>query len=99
MLSILHVEQNILEDYVRAEPLYDDVYTFTIRVPGGFGEIGAVILHHDMGNEMYAKEIKLEGFPDGSSITIHCNSWVQPGSIRRIFFTNKVGFLYIIHTT
>ncbi|XP_050387717.1 linoleate 13S-lipoxygenase 2-1, chloroplastic-like [Argentina anserina] len=63
---------------------------FTIRP--GFGEIGAVLLQNLHCREAYIQTIHLTGFPNGSTVTLLCTSWVHPNHLnaqKRVFFTNK----------
>lgn len=63
-------------------------YTCTFDVGHEFGDIGGVILRNRNREEIYVKEIYIDGF-SSSRIAFNCESWLQPDS-KRIFFTNKV---------
>ncbi|KGN54488.2 linoleate 13S-lipoxygenase 2-1, chloroplastic [Cucumis sativus] len=73
------------------ESVVEEIYEAKLEVPSNFGEIGAVIVGNYNQNEMYIKEVDLSGLTSGS-LTIPCNSWVQPKTVdptQRVFFTNK----------
>ncbi|KAJ4834858.1 hypothetical protein Tsubulata_012964 [Turnera subulata] len=59
------------------------------NVPAGFREVGAVLVQNPLpAQEMYVKEIALEGFASGP-VKISCESIVHPKQNKRVFFTNK----------
>ncbi|KAJ9174433.1 hypothetical protein P3X46_013076 [Hevea brasiliensis] len=63
----------------------------TLKVPDGFGEVGAVLIENEHHKEIFIESIVLEGFPQGP-ITVSCNSWAHSkhdNPKKRIFFTNK----------
>lgn len=67
-------------------------YQADIKVPEGFGEIGAVLIENEHHLEMYVKTIILTGLPTGS-IDVNCNTWVHSkfdNPEKRVFFPNKV---------
>lgn len=72
-------------------------YEAEFQVPVDFGEIGAILVVNEHVLEMYLKDIVLDGLPNGL-VTVTCESWVQPNTSNdpRIFFTNKVGFKFVM---
>lgn len=78
----------------------EEIHEAGFKIPSDFGEIGAVIVENHNEEEMYVKQVELSGLqPSGDpfTITISCNSWVQPKTLipdqNRVFFTNKVSSL------
>ncbi|XP_022153751.1 linoleate 13S-lipoxygenase 2-1, chloroplastic-like [Momordica charantia] len=74
----------------------EEIHEAGFKIPSDFGEIGAVIVENHNEEEMYVKQVELSGLqPSGDpfTITISCNSWVQPKTLipdqNRVFFTNK----------
>ncbi|GER25055.1 lipoxygenase [Striga asiatica] len=70
----------------------ESYYEAKIEIPEDFGEIGAVIIENEHKKEMFIKDILLEGLSSSGSITVTCNSWVQPSNEnleKRVFFSNK----------
>ncbi|XP_004308210.1 PREDICTED: linoleate 13S-lipoxygenase 2-1, chloroplastic-like [Fragaria vesca subsp. vesca] len=68
------------------------IYESELSVPAGFGEIGAVQIENEHRKEIYIQTIDLTGFPNGSTLTIPCKSWVHSkhnNTQKRVFFTNK----------
>ncbi|KAG6437949.1 hypothetical protein SASPL_102880 [Salvia splendens] len=65
-------------------------YESSFEIPDDFGEIGAVILENEHRQEMFVKNISLDGFPSGS-INIYCDSWIHSkydDPEKRVFFSN-----------
>ncbi|CAL1409500.1 unnamed protein product [Linum trigynum] len=66
-------------------------YEVEIEVPDDFGEVGAVIVENEHGNERLLIDIVLDGFVNGP-VNVVCDSWVHPkskDSKNRVFFTTK----------
>ncbi|KAL8548815.1 hypothetical protein ACS0TY_007905 [Phlomoides rotata] len=62
-------------------------YEASFDIPEDFGEIGAVLIENQHRQEMYVKNIVLDG-----SLHITCDSWIQPKSDnpeKRLFFSDK----------
>lgn len=72
-------------------------YEATFELPAEFGNVGAVLVENEHSNEVFLKNIVLDGFPDGP-VNLTCNSWIQPKHntpIKRAFFANKVSIYHI----
>jgi lipoxygenase len=87
------LEKETIKGYAqKIEREEDEVkYEFEFEVPSEFGEIGAVLVQNEYQNEIFLKQIQLDGFPNGPLI-FSCDSWVQSKNDvpdPRIFFTNK----------
>ncbi|XP_058071094.1 linoleate 13S-lipoxygenase 2-1, chloroplastic-like [Magnolia sinica] len=87
------LEKKPIEAFARCGGHKDDElkYEAEFEIPGGYGEIGAVLVTNEHHKEMFMDDIILTGFASGP-ITIKCNSWVHAKSDnpdKRIFFTNK----------
>ncbi|XP_058071102.1 linoleate 13S-lipoxygenase 2-1, chloroplastic-like [Magnolia sinica] len=87
------LEKKTIEAFARSGGRNDEVlkYEAEFEIPGGYGEIGAVLVTNEHHKEMFFDDIILTGFASGP-ITINCNSWVHAKSDnpdKRIFFTNK----------
>lgn len=70
-------------------------YEAECEVPADFGEVGAVLVENEHREEMFLKDIVLNGFPNGT-VVITCNSWVPSKSddkLKRVFFANKQAYL------
>ncbi|KAK9909995.1 hypothetical protein M0R45_033972 [Rubus argutus] len=68
------------------------IYESEFSIPAGFGEIGAVQVENEHDKEIYIQTIDLTGFPNGSTLSIPCTSWVHSkhyNAQKRVFFTNK----------
>ncbi|XP_058071083.1 linoleate 13S-lipoxygenase 2-1, chloroplastic-like [Magnolia sinica] len=66
-------------------------YEAQFKMPGSFGEVGAVLVLNKHEKEMFLEDIVITGFASGP-ITVTCKSWVQGKNDhlgQRIFFTNK----------
>lgn len=78
------------ENEIYYETTFDDI-------PEDFGEIGAVKLENEHRQEMFVKNIVLQGFPSGTTaVDINCESWIHSkfdNPEKRVFFTNKVTYL------
>ncbi|KAL5765029.1 hypothetical protein ACOSQ2_017623 [Xanthoceras sorbifolium] len=67
----------------------DISYKADFKVPLDFGELGAIYVGNEHNEEMFVKDVVIEGFPNGP-ITINCDSWVQSkNKEKRVFFTYK----------
>ncbi|KAL1546669.1 linoleate 13S-lipoxygenase [Salvia divinorum] len=65
-------------------------YESNFEIPHDFGVIGAIKLENEHRQEMFVKNIALDGLPSGI-INIHCDSWIhsQHDSLeKRVFFSN-----------
>ncbi|KAJ8759604.1 hypothetical protein K2173_008784 [Erythroxylum novogranatense] len=89
-------EKAMIQGYVhRTSKEEDEVkYEAEIELPGDFGEVGALYVENEHHNEMFIKDIVLDGFLNGP-VVFTCNSWVQSKHDvdepyeKRLFFTNK----------
>ncbi|CAI0412291.1 unnamed protein product [Linum tenue] len=66
-------------------------YEAKFNVPSDFGEVGGVVVVNEHPNEMFLKNIVLNGFINGP-VHVICDSWVHPdapNAYKRIFFTTK----------
>ncbi|KAF5447859.1 hypothetical protein F2P56_033377 [Juglans regia] len=66
-------------------------YESGFEVPADFGEVGAIFVENEHRQEMYLKDIILNGFPNGP-VNVTCDSWVHSKHDyphKRIFFANK----------
>ncbi|CAN1158072.1 Linoleate 13S-lipoxygenase 2-1, chloroplastic [Linum perenne] len=66
-------------------------YEAEFKIPDEFGEVGGVVVVNEHPDEMFLKNIVLDGFVTGP-VNVPCDSWVQPkshNSSNRIFFTTK----------
>ncbi|BAT89080.1 hypothetical protein VIGAN_05276300 [Vigna angularis var. angularis] len=67
-------------------------YEVRFELPATFGNVGAVLVHNEDHNEIFLKNIVLDGLPSGS-LHFACDSWIQPTthtSHKRLFFANKL---------
>ncbi|KAJ4830015.1 hypothetical protein Tsubulata_001849 [Turnera subulata] len=69
----------------------DIKYETSMIVRPDFGEIGGVFVSNEHRNEVFIKDIILDGLPTGKLI-LTCKSWVA-WQQRRLFFTNKASYL------
>ncbi|KAK9079051.1 hypothetical protein SSX86_000720 [Deinandra increscens subsp. villosa] len=63
-------------------------YEFEVKIPDGFGDIGAILIENMLRKEAYIKEVVL----DDGKVIFPCESWVHSkhdNPDRRIFFTDK----------
>ncbi|XP_054793635.1 linoleate 13S-lipoxygenase 2-1, chloroplastic-like [Prosopis cineraria] len=68
------------------------LYDTSFEIPRDHsGEVGAVLVRNDHHNEMFLRDILLDGFPQGP-LRFTCDSWIQP-SLPRVFFSNKLSYL------
>lgn len=73
------------------------VYTAEFVVDSAFGEPGAITVANRHQKEFFLESITVEGFACGP-VHFTCNSWIQPTRVhpdRRVFFCNKVIYIYI----
>ncbi|XP_021728916.1 linoleate 13S-lipoxygenase 2-1, chloroplastic-like [Chenopodium quinoa] len=66
-------------------------YESKLQVHENFGELGAILVTNEHRREMFAKDIVLEGLPQGV-VKVDCESWVHSkydNPEKRIFFANK----------
>ena len=93
------MEKETIKGYAHKVSQKETIVTYEseLRIPAGFGDIGAVQVENENHKEAYIKSIELTGFPDGTSVSIPCNSWTHSkydNSQKRIFFNNKVSINY-----
>ena len=93
------MEKETIKGYVHKVSQKETIVTYEseLRIPAGFGDIGAVQVENEHHKEAYIKSIELTGFPGGTSVSIPCNSWIHSkydNSQKRIFFNNKVSINY-----
>ncbi|KAL2940969.1 Linoleate 13S-lipoxygenase 2-1 chloroplastic [Bienertia sinuspersici] len=66
-------------------------YEAKLKIPSGFGEVGAIFVENEHHTEMHLIDILLNGLPYGS-LQFNCNSWVHPkfdNPKKRVFFSTK----------
>lgn len=65
-------------------------YEVRFELAATFGNVGAVWVRNEDHNEIFLKNIVLDGLPSGP-VHFACDSWIQPNtSHKRLFFANKV---------
>ena len=89
-------EKATLQSFARKSGEHENeiYYESNFEIPDDFGEIGAVKLENEHRQEMFVKNIALDGFPSGI-INIHCDSWIHSqfeSQEKRVFFSNTVTF-------
>ncbi|XP_014518943.1 linoleate 13S-lipoxygenase 2-1, chloroplastic [Vigna radiata var. radiata] len=65
-------------------------YEVSFELAATFGNVGAVWVRNEDHNEIFLKNIVLDGLPSGP-VHFACDSWIQPNtSHKRLFFANKL---------
>ncbi|XP_061998340.1 linoleate 13S-lipoxygenase 2-1, chloroplastic-like isoform X1 [Rosa rugosa] len=88
------LEKETIKGYAHKVNQKETIVTYesVLTIPAGFGHIGAVQVENDHHKEAYIKSIEITGFPNGTSVSVPCNSWTHSkydNKQKRIFFTNK----------
>ena len=96
------LEKETIKGYAKKVKTENDevIYESEFKVPAGFGEVGAILVQNELHKEMFLNNIVLDGFPN-SPIHFNCSSWVHSiyeNPSKRIFFSNKVSFLFNLHS-
>ncbi|KAK4724445.1 hypothetical protein R3W88_027224 [Solanum pinnatisectum] len=87
------IEKPIIEGFARRGRDVDGNREYEVEfvIPEDFGDVGAILIENQHRNQMYVKNIVIDGFVHGK-VEITCNSWVHSkydNPEKRIFFTNK----------
>ncbi|GAV69080.1 Lipoxygenase domain-containing protein/PLAT domain-containing protein [Cephalotus follicularis] len=87
------LEKTTIKGYAHHQRKKDGNVEFEseFQVPADFGAIGAVIVENEHREEMYVRDIVLDGFHDGP-VNVNCSSWVHSkfdNPHKRVFFSNK----------
>ncbi|XP_061998342.1 linoleate 13S-lipoxygenase 2-1, chloroplastic-like isoform X3 [Rosa rugosa] len=88
------LEKETIKGYAHKVNQKETIVTYesVLTIPAGFGDIGAVQVENEHHKEAYIKSIEITGFPNGTSVSVPCNSWTHSkydNKQKRIFFTNK----------
>ncbi|XP_048140600.1 linoleate 13S-lipoxygenase 2-1, chloroplastic-like [Rhodamnia argentea] len=86
-------EKKTTKGYVRETSQNEEGVTYECEFVVGeeFGEVGAIFVENEHHEEMYIKDIILDGLESGP-LSITCKSWVHSkydNPQKRVFFTNK----------
>ncbi|PRQ25565.1 putative linoleate 13S-lipoxygenase [Rosa chinensis] len=88
------LEKKTIKGYAHKVNQKETIVTYesVLTIPVGFGDIRAVQVENEHHEEAYIKSIEISGFPNGTSVSVPCNSWTHSkydNNQKRIFFTNK----------